>query len=177
VSSSVEVKKLNECGYVEALYGLTLNKNQPIENMGSVAQKLCNKDGGHNKFLEHIVVWLYIRAPRFIWQEFDTYRIGVSKSSESTMHTILKRPLSEDDFDQPIGYWRLRRLNKLIENREFLKLKNELPEGFMQARMICINYKSLRNMINQRKNHRLPHWKEMIEQILDQLDHPELLNK
>jgi len=175
VSCKVEVKKLNECGYQEALYGISLNKNQPIENMGPVAHKLCNKDGGHNKFLEHIVVWLEIKAPRFIWQEFDTYRIGVSKSSESTMHTILKRPLTQDDFDIPIGFWRLRRLNSLIKKQKFLELKNELPEGFLQRRMVVLNYKVLRNIISQRKNHRLPHWKMMIEQILNQLDHPELL--
>jgi len=175
VSFKVEVKKLNECGYDEALYGISLNKNQPIENMARVAQKLCDKDGGHNKFLEHIVVWLEIRAPRYIWQEFDTYRVGVSKSSESTMHTILKRPLTQEDFSSPIGFWQLRRLNKLIRNREFLKLKDELPEGFLQRRMVCVNYKSLRNIINQRKTHRLPHWKMMIELIISQLDHPELL--
>lgn len=175
MSFKVEVKKLNECGYDEALYGISLNKNQPIENMARVAQKLCDKDGGHNKFLEHIVVWLEIRAPRYIWQEFDTYRVGVSKSSESTMHTILKRPLTQEDFSSPIGFWQLRRLNKLIRNREFLKLKDELPEGFLQRRMVCVNYKSLRNIINQRKTHRLPHWKMMIELIISQLDHPELL--
>ncbi len=172
---TIKVKKLNECGYDEALLGISFNKNQPIDNMPRVAQKLCDKDGGHNKFLEQIVVWLEISAPRFIWQEFDTYRVGVSKSSESTMHTILKRPLTQEDFDQPIGWFRLHKLNSLIKNKEFMKLKNELPEGFIQRRMVCVNYKALRNIISQRKNHRLPHWKKMIEQIMDQLDHPELL--
>jgi hypothetical protein len=33
----------------------------------------------------------------------------------------------------------------------------------------------LRNIILQRRTHRLPHWKEFIRQTLEQLDHPELL--
>lgn len=175
MSCKIEVKKLNECGYQEAMLGLSFNKNQPIEKMPKVAHKLAPLGLGHSKFLEHIVVWLDIKAPRFFWSQLDTYRVGVSKSSESTMHTILKRPLTQDDFDQPIGFWRLRTLNELIKQKDFLQLKNDLPEGFLQRRMVCINYKCLRNMIAQRQKHRLPHWRKMVDLIKAEVDHPELL--
>ena len=85
------VNKLEEAGYQSALFGLSLNKNQPLENMPDVAKKLCNKSGGHNKFLESIIIWLDVTAPRYWWQDADTYRLS-TKQSQSTNHTILKRP-------------------------------------------------------------------------------------
>ena len=88
----MKVEVVNESGYTEALLGLSLSHNQPIENMADVALKLASKDGGHNKFLESIYIWLDITAPRFWWQEADTYRLS-TKQSESTMHTMTNRPM------------------------------------------------------------------------------------
>ena len=80
-----------EAGYEEAILGLSLNKNQPIENMPNVLRRLAHKGGGHSKALESICVWLDITAPRFWWAEFDTYRVGMTKQSQSTIHTLIKR--------------------------------------------------------------------------------------
>lgn len=61
---------------------------------------LVKRGDEHAKAIRGLVVFAEINAPRMFWQEFDTYRIGVEKlSSESTMHTISKRPLTVDDFD------------------------------------------------------------------------------
>jgi len=171
----ITVTKLNECGYYEALYGVALNKNQSLANMPRVLERLAPMDKGHNKALESIVTWWSIILPRYMWSQFDTYRVGVSKSSESTMHTILKRPLTNDDFDLPLKQAHLDRLNQLIKCKEFVKLKNELPEGFLQERMVVINYKSLKNMIEQRQRHKLEHWRELIKLIKEQVEHTELL--
>ena len=38
-----------------------------------------------------------------------------------------------------------------------------------------MNYKTLRNIILQRRSHRLPHWKDFIRQTLDLVEHPDLL--
>ena len=83
----MNVTVLNEAGYQEALLGLSLSYEQSLDKMPAVAERLAQRDNGHNKFLESIVVWLDVIAPRYWWQEFDTYRIGVSKQSSSTMHT------------------------------------------------------------------------------------------
>ena len=89
----MDVQIMAECGVVEAMVGLSLSYGvgKSYEEMLEVAKKLYNKDGGHNKFLESIVVWLNIDAPRYWWQQFDTYRVGTTKQSGSTMHTIMKR--------------------------------------------------------------------------------------
>ena len=171
----ITVKKLDEAGYHSALYGLSLNKNQPIEKMGGVAKRLCNKSGGHNKFLEHIIIWLEVKAPRYWWAEADTFRIS-TKQSESTVHTILKKALTSENFeDYDISESYLKELNDLIVLKDFQRIKRKLPEGFLQTREWCMSYKTLQNIIVQRKNHVLPHWRSFIDQVLEQIEHKELV--
>lgn len=76
------IEILNESGYEEAMLGLSLSFNQPVSNMKGVSDRLYDKDGGHNKFLESVCVWLDITMPRYWWQEFAEYRVGRSSQSE-----------------------------------------------------------------------------------------------
>jgi len=169
----VKVEKIEEAGYKSAMIGLSLSKNQCPTDMPKVARRLYNRDGGHNKFLESMQVWFLVMLPRSVWQQFDTYRIGMTKQSESTMHTLMKRPIAQDDFDCYIWPATINRLNGLRERSEFNQLKAELPEGFLQTRQICTNYKALRHIMLQRHNHRMPHWRKFCLSIIDQVDHPE----
>lgn len=171
----MKIKVLREAGYEEALLGLSLSYNQPIENMPRVASKLFNKEDGHNKFLESIVVWLDITAPRYWWQQYDTYRVGITKQSESTMHTILRRELIQSDFEDDIFPETLSFLNFLIRNDYFTRLKNELPEGFLQRRVVKMNYKNIRHIIRQRIEHKLPQWSTFISGLYTQLEHTEFI--
>jgi len=170
----VRTSILREAGYEEALLGLSLSYGQDPEKMSAVAWRLCDKDGGHNKFLESIVVWLDITAPRYWWQEFDTYRIGVTKQSSSTIHTLTRRALSQADFEHPVASAALEHLNLLIAEGQLEEAKWNLPESFLQRRIVCTNYKTLRNMMLQRWNHRLPEWHVFIK-ALGALEHRELL--
>lgn len=170
----MEVSVLEEQGYNYALLGLSLSYNQDYSKMPKVAQKLASKDGGHNKFLETIVVWLDIRAPRFWWQQFDTFRIGVTKQSESTMHTMMQRKLEPDDFED-ITLTSLEAINNYIRAGDFDLVKSLLPEGFLQRRIVCTNYKALRHIVGQRKNHRLKQWHVFCRELMMQLEHPEYL--
>ncbi len=165
----MNVEILKEAGYEEAMLGLSLSHLQPVEDMPAIAYRLAYKDAGHNKFLESIVVWLDIAAPRYWWQQFDTYRVGITKQSESTMHTLMNRKLKRSDFEYPIHLDTLRRLNELIEGGYFEMLKSDLPEGFLQRRIVCTNYKVLRHIVLQRKDHRLPEWQFFISEIRRQV--------
>jgi len=173
----LQVKVLEEHGYNTSLLGISLSRNQPIENMASVCAKLAHMQGGHNKSLEFISVWIDITAPRYWWQQMATYRIGSSWLSESTMYTITKRLLNQEDFESPITNEILYSLNRLIMNNNLEEVKNNLPEGFLQRRIMVTNYKALQNIINQRKNHRLPQWQIFCENVLNQVEHPEFLDK
>jgi len=160
---------LREAGCDEAMLGISLSYNQTVVRARAIAKKLAMKDGGHNKFLESIVVWIDIVAPRYWWQEFDTYRVGVTKQSESTMHTLMKRQLDQNDFANTIPGSILIILNKLISINKLKKAKSLLPESFLQRRIVCTNYKALRHMISQRKGHKLQEWQDFIVAMYDQL--------
>ena len=173
----IKVVKIEEAGYESAMFGLSLNKNQDRTKMHDVAAVLSDKDMGHNKFLESMYVWLDVRAPRYWWQDADTYRLS-SKQSQSTNHTILRRPLGKEDFeDRTILDDTLWYLNTLINEKNFLELKKHLPEGFMQRRCWCLSYKTLSNVIHQRQYHKLPHWQSFNSQIMAQVTYPEFLIK
>ena len=173
----MKVRIIEEQGYSSALVGLSLSYNQDPARMSAVAEKLRFKGDGHNKFLEMIVVWMDIDAPRYFWQQFDTYRIGITKQSESTMHTMTARPLQQGDFEHPVPTAHLQHLNALIADEQWQGAKRDLPESFLQRRVICLNYMILQRMIRQRKTHRLAEWRTFIDEVLRQTEHPELLDE
>lgn len=175
-------KVINESGYNEALLGVSLSRNAPIENMPKITEKLANKDGGHNKFLESIVVWLDITAARYWWQQFSTYRVGTSAQSESTMYSLLKQRItisndnvSSSHFEDGTSTYAIAIVRSLIDMKEFDEAKKCLPESFLQRRIVCTNYKTLRNILLQRSKHRLPEWQGFCVAILQGVEHPELL--
>ncbi|MHC4551681.1 MAG: hypothetical protein ACYSUT_02780 [Planctomycetota bacterium] len=184
----ISVKKVDEAGYQAALHGLAHNKKQEAEKMTVVAEKLAMLDGGHNKLLESIIIWIDVRGPRYWWQEADTYRLS-TKQSESTMHTLTAELLAidindaasveafiADNFEpDSCSAATLKWIYEAAEQKDILGIKKKLPEGFLQTRMWSMSYKTLRNIILQRRTHRLPHWKAFIRQVLEKVDHPELL--
>jgi hypothetical protein len=184
----ITVKKVEEAGYSSALLGLSLNKKRDVEDMINVSQKLAPVEHGHNKFLESMIVWLDVVAPRYFWQEADTFRLS-TKQSESTMHTLVDELLNVDmNSDAAVEEYLqqnfepdscsvelLGKIRTAAEEKDLVMIKKLLPEGFVQRRLWCMSYKTLANIIIQRRTHRLPHWKEFVKQILDQVEHPELL--
>ena len=166
----MKIKIIEECGHDAAILGLSLSYNTDIDRAKKVAVKLAPKGGGHNKFLESIVVYLDITAPRYWWSQFDTYRIGVTKQSESTMHTLTKTKLSREHFERGmINDDTLWELQALIATKELELVKGHLPESFLQRRIICTNYKTLIGIVQQRQTHRLREWKQFCKEIPEQL--------
>lgn len=161
----MRIYNIEEHGFERALIGLARSYGQTdMERMRQVAMKLGPMDKGHNKFLESMVVWMEVEAPRFWWSEADTYRVGITKQSDSTMHTLKKRPLTQDNFEYNLYPETLEHLNRLIrEDKPIELIKNDLPDGFLQGRSICTNYKTIRHIIIQRHNHRLPQWRQFCE--------------
>ena len=173
----MRVRVIEEHGYETALLGLSLSYGQEPGRMEVVSERLRFRGEGHNKFLESIVIWLDVDAPRYFWQQYDTYRIGVTKQSESTMHTMTKRRLGQEDFAYPIPLEHLAHLNRLIEKKAWEQVKRDLPESFLQRRIVCQNYMSLQRVIRQRKEHKLSEWAVFVGEVLRQAAHPELLER
>jgi hypothetical protein len=178
---------LRECGYEEAILGFSLSYRSTLERTESILPTYAFGIPGENKFLESMQMWIDVTAPRYFWQEFDTYRVGVTKQSESTMHFLCKKPLSQSDFEYKVSIEVLGDLNFYINEYKlctgeykkemFIRVKNCLPEGFLQRRIVNMNYKTFRNMYEQRINHRLPQWKYFCNTILENLEHPEFIVK
>lgn len=130
---------------------------------------------GHDKFLRGIVVQADIIAPRYFWQEWDTYHFCESISSQSTQHCAKKFNLRKmaNQYVDPIM---LSMLEKYIEayNKEptiqhFLKVKSNWLEGIELGRGISTNYNTLKTMHSQREHHQLPEWNVVFEDWLHDL--------
>lgn len=135
-----------------------------------LAYKLIRGGREHRKFLRQIQVWVDITAPLYWWKEFDTYKVGVTANSTSTMHKLASTPITRDCFEisdssDSIG-------DNIIDNLEHFRrsynatgnksmwraLIQWLPESWLQTRTVNMNYENVRNMIHQRKNHKLTEW-------------------
>ena len=172
----MKINIIEEHGFESAMRGLARSFNQDVSKMPKVALNLANKDGGHNKFLESMTVCFDLEAPLFFWTEFDTYRVGMTKQSDSTMHTLKRQPLTQDNFEYPIYVLSLRYINMMIEaDVDIDIIKNELHCGFLQGRTCCTNYKVLRNIILQRRNHKLPQWLMFCDYMMRNLKYAEYL--
>lgn len=185
--------KVDECGFLPALFGMGLSYNvvggasyrefltggvpgDIYHRLKQRTDNLAHLQGGHNKFLESIITWWEITAPRYWWSQMDTYRVA-TKQSESTMHTLMKKPLTQEMFEGGINLLTLDWLEYLRQQGEFDQLKAELPEAFIQKRIVCCSYKTLQNIYNQRKNHKLREWRYFCDRMLTQVNYPEFIIK
>ena len=186
----MRVRIIEEHGHDAALRGMAFSyKDRAIdtdewwekqrERALKRAPLLAPMDAGHNKFLRQIKLWVEIEACRAFWSEFDTYKVGTVANSESTMHTLAKRGPLPEDFEEGT-HWRVIDAFTdvwLSAKGDINVLKMNLPEGFLQRRMVTMNYGNLRNIIAQREGHRLKWWGVFIEAMRAQVQHPEYLNQ
>jgi hypothetical protein len=187
----MKITKLAEAGYNEAILGLSLSfydHQIPLEEFWTEgrrqraiqrAKALAFKGGGHNKFLASVFTWWLIEAPRFFLSEYDTYKVGTTANSSSTMHTLDKRLVTAADFEVGTSQTIIDGFNSEIRRHwaspDISRLKANLPEGWLQERQVCINYMTLQNILSQRAKHRLPQWQKFCSAVLAQVSHPELL--
>lgn len=141
-----------------------------------------DNNGAHAQFLTGVRVAFDLKFSNKAWVEAERYRFLEFVSSQSTMHRITKFSLKEqcnkyvdpriiDIVQQKIDvYNRLQQLNIISEeaNKERVEILKELyleilyniPAGFELTARMTTNYRCLRNIYKQRKNHRLPEWRE-----------------
>lgn len=150
------------------------------ENDLGLAARLCSSGTDHRKFMRQILVSMDITAPIYWWKEFDTYKVGTTANSTSTMHKIHSKSFEEADFstDQSteetkaffqsvIG--QLERLRLLFietgDKSYWYSIIQLLPSSYNQMRTCTLNYENLINMYNARKNHKLKEWHDFCDYI------------
>ena len=82
---------------------LTADHHSTQDFIGPRDMDLCRRliNGGpeHRKFLRQIMVSVDITAPLYYWKEFDTYKVGTTANSTSTMHKLASTPITLDCFE------------------------------------------------------------------------------
>ena len=144
------------------------------ENDLDLAVRLCRSGSDHRKFMRQILLSTDITAPLYWWKEFDTYKIGTTANSTSTMHKIHAKPFELDDFShdhldaegleilsdfvQRLEQIRIK-YNETKDKAEWYKLIQLLPTSYNQLRTCTMTYENLVNMYFARRAHKLDEWR------------------
>lgn len=138
------------------------------------------KGEGHDQFLTGIRVAFDLTFSVKAWVEAERYRFLEFVSSQSTMHRISKFDLSEQ-YNEYVDERIIKIMNELKESYnktnnpdDYLRLLYSNPCGFKLTARLTTNYRCLKTIYSQRKNHRLPEWREFCYWI-EQLPYSELI--
>ena len=157
----------------------------------NLMQRLIKGGAPHCKFMRQIMVSVDITAPLYFWKEFDTYKVGTTANSTSTMHKLATTPITKECFEMddyenikiydrepynPDTYtndvWEqlieicetLRKIYLKTKDKKYWKeLIRILPESWLQTRTVTMNYENLRNMVYWRKGHKLTEWHQFLD--------------
>ena len=154
-----------------------------------LAQKLIAAGPEHCKFLRQIFVSVDITAPIYWWKEFDTYKVGTTANSTSTMHKLTSKAIDMDCFetDDYDGNYAVPEYlesyntypGQFLQYLEDLRIKyletgdkgywkeliRWLPESWLQTRTVTMSYANLRNIFFQRNNRKLTEWQTFCDWI------------
>ena len=156
-------------------------------------QRLIAGGSEHRKFMRQIMVSVDITGSIFWFKEFDTYKIGTTANSTSTMHKLASKPITIEDFEMddfervkvfdrepysPDDYtdeiWDYiidicetlrQRYIETKDIRYWKELIRILPESYLQTRTVTMNYENLYSIVRQRKGHKLTEWAQFIDWV------------
>lgn len=139
---------------------------QTVKALGS-----AEAGSGHDQFLTGIVVQFDLKCTIKMWTELQRYHFIDFISSQSTMHNITKFSINANTIDYVLGSTidiveKLRDEYMQDQTQEnFLYLIYNVPVGFELTAGMTTNYRQLKTIYHQRKNHRLPEWREFCKWI------------
>ncbi len=144
---------------------------------GIKALAQSNAGEGHDQWLSSVIVQFDLTCSVKMWTEFQRYHFFDFCSSQSTMHRIARFNL-DDQYDNHVDpriiaimKEKVEEYNQLLQNEssgaseKYLEILYSNPCGFKLTAGITTNYRQLKTMYKQRKNHRLPEWREFCKWI------------
>ena len=147
-------------------YPMSVDIGKLDSNITDRTMKLANcKTGtGHDQFLTGIIVQFDLTLSIKAWVEAERYHFFDFVSSQSTMHRIAKMDIAEQ-CNEYVRKSTIRIVNILLERynknptpENYLRLLYNIPVGFRLTARMTTNYRQLKTIYQQRKNHRLPEW-------------------
>lgn len=126
---------------------------------------------GHDNWLNGVIVQFDLTFTNKAWVEAERYHFLDFVSSQSTMHRITKFDLDKAyiEYTDPRMIEIMQQLvdqyntNPTPDN--YLKVLYSNPAGFKITAGMTTNYRQLKTIYYQRKNHRLPEWRVFTDWI------------
>lgn len=171
-------------------------------NDRTLMMQLVKAGSDHSKFMRMITVTCDITAPLYWWKEMDTYKVGTDRNSCSTMHKILDKEFTLDDFshehlgtpalqllsytitflnecrnvykNSPFGLNEITGFECASQKDVWWQIIQLLPSSYNQRATWQANYAVLRNIYHARKNHKLDEWHDFCAWI-ERLPYSELI--
>lgn len=145
---------------------------------GIIRLAQCEKGTGHDQWLTGVIVQMDLMFTNKLWIEAERYNFFNFVSSQSTMHRIANFNLDDayikfvdqrivDIMKEKIGeYKELLKSNDTPQDvlrDKYLEILYSNPSGFKITAGITTNYRQLKTIYAQRKDHRLPEWREFCD--------------
>lgn len=195
VVSNVKVYDLEESiiasGYpMRTIAEMRKVKDKDIQRCVNLSNACNTGNGAHGQYLTGIRVAFDLTCSNKMWVEAERYRFLEFVSSQSTMHRITKFDLS-NQYNEYVDYRvvdimkdKVVEYNQLLNNvassddeddkrifadmakKKYLEILYTNPAGFELTARLTTNYRCLKNIYIQRKDHRLPEWREFCDFIL-----------
>lgn len=129
---------------------------------------------GHDNYLNGCVAQFDLTFTVKAWTEAERYHFFDFVSSQSTMHRLQKMDISKSCIKYVDGrvtdvveeLVRKYNENPTLENR--LKMLYSCPTGLKLTARMTTNYRQLKTIYHQRKNHTLPEWRRFCQQLVDE---------
>ena len=173
-------------------YPMATDLSKVSEEVTERTLKLANAPAGsgHDNFLNGVIVQFDLTFTNKAWVEAERYHFLDFVSSQSTMHRITKFDLDKAyiEYTDPriieIMKEKTREYNDLqndikrlqeegkdtgtlmaVAAEKYLEILYSNPAGFKLTARMTTNYRQLKTIYAQRKNHRLPEWRAFCEWI------------
>lgn len=175
-----------------AKYSYAIDTNAVTDEVTKTTLSLANSKAGsgHDQFMTGIIVQFDLTFSNKAWVEAERYKFLNFISSQSTMHRITKF-----DLDQAYLPYVDKRIVEIMKEKvkayndlqaqmtsfknegkdvsEIMNTLNEMyleilysnPAGFRLTAKMTTNYRALKTIYNQRKDHRLPEWRAFCEWV------------
>ena len=131
----------------------------------------CQTGTGHDQFLTGIIVQFDLTFSMKAWVEAQRYHFLDFVSSQSTMHRITGFDISKQ-CNEYVNPYIIDILRGMVEEckrnptpENYLNVLYNIPAGFRLTARMTTNYRQLKTIYQQRKDHRLPEWREFCHWI------------
>lgn len=149
--------------------------DQDIKRCVNLVRATETDNQAHGQFLSGILVAFDLTFSVKAWTEAERYKFLTFISSQSSMHRIAKFDM-DNVFEEHVDDRIINVVKQLVEdyNNEtdpelkkdkYLNLLYSCPTGLKLTARMNTNYRCLRNIYKQRKDHRLPEWRAFCKWI------------